>query len=176
MSKRLAQILTCFLSNMEDNILLVVWILELAKSQVDEGPELSQLANDVTRFEHGDQTLVGEKDHVIGWPEATCLSIARALIEPVDLIIMDNVLSAVDYETERKILEVHQSIEKSILHGGFCIVLMPLNIWTTSLFWMKESDRERWPWHLIKNLCLLLRHGNYNRMKRRQQHVKRCWC
>ena len=33
------------------------------------------------------------------------LSIARALLEPADLIIMDNVLSAVDYETERKILE-----------------------------------------------------------------------
>ncbi len=32
------------------------------------------------------------------------LSIARALFTPSDLIIMDNVLSAVDYETERKIL------------------------------------------------------------------------
>jgi len=32
------------------------------------------------------------------------LSIARALLTPCDLIIMDNVLSAVDYDTERKIL------------------------------------------------------------------------
>ena len=33
------------------------------------------------------------------------LSIARALLTPSDLIIMDNVLSAVDYETERNILK-----------------------------------------------------------------------
>ena len=33
------------------------------------------------------------------------LSIARALLKPSDLIIMDDVLSAVDYETERKILQ-----------------------------------------------------------------------
>ena len=33
------------------------------------------------------------------------LSIARALLTPSDLIIMDNVLSAVDYETERIILK-----------------------------------------------------------------------
>ncbi len=40
----------------------------------------------------------------IGWSKQR-LSIARALLEPTNLIIMDNVLSAVDYETERKILE-----------------------------------------------------------------------
>jgi ATP-binding cassette subfamily B multidrug efflux pump len=33
------------------------------------------------------------------------LSIARALLTSSDLIIMDNVLSAVDYETERNILK-----------------------------------------------------------------------
>jgi len=33
------------------------------------------------------------------------LSIARALFTPSELIIMDNVLAAVDYETERKILD-----------------------------------------------------------------------
>jgi len=33
------------------------------------------------------------------------LSIARALLTPCDLIIMDNVLSAVDYDTERSILK-----------------------------------------------------------------------
>jgi len=44
-------------------------------------------------------------------------SIARALLTPGDLIIMDNVLSAVDYETERKILKgLFQHLEdKSLL-------------------------------------------------------------
>lgn len=78
---------------------------EVAKAQVDEVLELSQLAGDVSRFEHGDQTLVGEKGIMLSGGQKQRLSIARALLEPAELIIMDNVLSAVDYETERKILE-----------------------------------------------------------------------
>ena len=94
-----------FSATVEDNIRFGSLDTELAKSQVDEVLELSQLANDVTRFENGAQTLVGEKGIMLSGGQKQRLSIARALLEPTDLIIMDNVLSAVDYETERKILE-----------------------------------------------------------------------
>ncbi|WP_192891958.1 ABC transporter ATP-binding protein [Vibrio bathopelagicus] len=94
-----------FSATVEDNIRFGSLDTNLAKSQVDEVLELSQLANDVTRFENGDQTLVGEKGIMLSGGQKQRLSIARALLEPTDLIIMDNVLSAVDYETERKILE-----------------------------------------------------------------------
>ncbi|NOJ07778.1 ABC transporter ATP-binding protein [Vibrio splendidus] len=94
-----------FSATVEDNIRFGSLDTDLAKSQVDEVLELSQLASDVTRFEHGDQTLVGEKGIMLSGGQKQRLSIARALLQPIDLIIMDNVLSAVDYETERKILE-----------------------------------------------------------------------
>ncbi|MEZ8013007.1 MULTISPECIES: ABC transporter ATP-binding protein [Vibrio] len=94
-----------FSATVEDNIRFGSLDTDLAKSQVDEVLELSQLANDVTRFEHGDQTLVGEKGIMLSGGQKQRLSIARSLLQPTDLIIMDNVLSAVDYETERKILE-----------------------------------------------------------------------
>ena len=94
-----------FSATVEDNIRFGSLDTDLAKSQVDEVLELSQLANDVTRFENGDQTLVGEKGIMLSGGQKQRLSIARALLEPTDLFIMDNVLSAVDYETERKILE-----------------------------------------------------------------------
>jgi ATP-binding cassette subfamily B protein len=67
--------------------------------------ELSQLSEDVQRFSAGDQTLVGEKGIMLSGGQKQRLSIARALLTPSDLIIMDNVLSAVDYETERTILK-----------------------------------------------------------------------
>ncbi|USD59579.1 ABC transporter ATP-binding protein [Vibrio sp. SCSIO 43140] len=81
-----------------------------ANSDIDEKDvkavlALSQLANDIERFEQGDQTVVGEKGVMLSGGQKQRLSIARALLEPCDLIIMDNVLSAVDYDTERKILE-----------------------------------------------------------------------
>ena len=94
-----------FSATVEANIRFGSADTELAKSQVDEVLELSQLAGDVTRFEQGDQTLVGEKGIMLSGGQKQRLSIARALLQPTDLIIMDNVLSAVDYETERKILE-----------------------------------------------------------------------
>jgi len=67
--------------------------------------ELSQLSEDVQRFGAGDQTMVGEKGIMLSGGQKQRLSIARALLTPSDLIIMDNVLSAVDYETERTILK-----------------------------------------------------------------------
>lgn len=94
-----------FSATVEDNIRFGSQDTNIAKEQVDEVLELSQLAGDVTRFENGDQTLVGEKGIMLSGGQKQRLSIARALLEPADLIIMDNVLSAVDYETERKILE-----------------------------------------------------------------------
>ncbi|RTZ17273.1 ABC transporter ATP-binding protein [Vibrio aquaticus] len=93
-----------FSATVEDNIRFGSQS-KVAKAQVDEVLELSQLAGDVSRFEHGDQTLVGEKGIMLSGGQKQRLSIARALLEPAELIIMDNVLSAVDYETERKILE-----------------------------------------------------------------------
>ena len=67
--------------------------------------KLSQLSDDVQRFSAGDQTLVGEKGIMLSGGQKQRLSIARALLPPCDLIIMDNVLSAVDYDTERSILK-----------------------------------------------------------------------
>jgi ATP-binding cassette subfamily B multidrug efflux pump len=73
-------------------------------SDVQDVLNLSELSDDIARFTKGDQTVVGEKGIMLSGGQKQRLSIARALFTPSDLIIMDNVLSAVDYETERKIL------------------------------------------------------------------------
>ncbi|OMH36198.1 ABC transporter ATP-binding protein [Motiliproteus sp. MSK22-1] len=67
--------------------------------------KLSALSDDIDRFGDGEQTVVGERGIMLSGGQKQRLSIARALLTPCDLIIMDNVLSAVDYETERKILK-----------------------------------------------------------------------
>jgi len=78
--------------------------------------ELSQLSDDILRFSDKEQTLVGEKGIMLSGGQKQRLSIARALLTPSDLIIMDNVLSAVDYETERTILKgVFSRIENQSL-------------------------------------------------------------
>jgi ATP-binding cassette subfamily B protein len=94
-----------FSATVEENIRFGTDDEDTAKAQVNEVLELSQLASDVSRFEKGDQTLVGEKGIMLSGGQKQRLSIARALLKPSDLIILDDVLSAVDYETERKILQ-----------------------------------------------------------------------
>lgn len=94
-----------FSATVEENIRFGSGDTEITKAQIDEVLELSQLASDVARFEKGRQTLVGEKGIMLSGGQKQRLSIARALLTPSDLIIMDDVLSAVDYETERKILQ-----------------------------------------------------------------------
>ncbi|NQV98131.1 MAG: ABC transporter ATP-binding protein [Rhodospirillales bacterium] len=85
--------------------------------QVKQVLEISQLSEDIRAFHNHEQTIVGEKGIMLSGGQKQRLSIARALLTPGDLIIMDNVLSAVDYETERNILKaVFRHInEKSLL-------------------------------------------------------------
>ncbi|MEZ9233034.1 ABC transporter ATP-binding protein [Vibrio amylolyticus] len=94
-----------FSATIEENIRFGASDSNIDRDHLDDVLELSQLASDVARFEQGDQTLVGEKGIMLSGGQKQRLSIARALLEPADLIIMDNVLSAVDYETERNILQ-----------------------------------------------------------------------
>ena len=94
-----------FSATVEENIRFGSGEADITKAQVDDVLELSQLADDVSRFGKGNQTLVGEKGIMLSGGQKQRLSIARALLKPSDLIIMDDVLSAVDYETEHKILQ-----------------------------------------------------------------------
>ncbi|MGK5095383.1 ABC transporter ATP-binding protein [Deltaproteobacteria bacterium TL4] len=63
------------------------------------------LEKEVQRFPQQHQTLVGEKGIMLSGGQKQRLSLARALAAPCDLLILDNVLSAVDYETERFLLK-----------------------------------------------------------------------
>lgn len=72
---------------------------------VNQVLQISQLSDDIRSFHHQEQTIVGEKGIMLSGGQKQRLSIARALLTQSDLIIMDNVLSAVDYETERNILK-----------------------------------------------------------------------
>ena len=67
------------------------------------------LQEEVQRFPKQTETLVGEKGIMLSGGQKQRISLARAMTEPCDLLILDNVLSAVDYETERFLLrEIHQ--------------------------------------------------------------------
>ncbi|CAH0530398.1 ABC transporter ATP-binding protein [Vibrio hippocampi] len=108
-----------FSDSIENNVLFGSAESTSAKQKVPEILALSQLADDVARFEQQEHTLVGEKGIMLSGGQKQRLSIARALLESSDIIIMDNVLSAVDYETERKIL---QNLFAQLTHQSMLVV------------------------------------------------------
>lgn len=87
------------------------------KADINAVLALSQLDEDIARFGQQQQTVVGEKGIMLSGGQKQRLSIARAILNPSHLMILDNVLSAVDYETERKILKglLHRIKHQSIL-------------------------------------------------------------
>jgi ATP-binding cassette subfamily B protein len=71
---------------------------------VEQAITAAQLASDVERFAKQKDTMVGEKGIMLSGGQKQRVSIARALYTPADILILDNVLSAVDYDTERAIM------------------------------------------------------------------------
>ena len=64
----------------------------------------SALKDEVARFPLGLDTLVGERGIMLSGGQKQRIALARALAAKTGLLILDNVLSAVDYETERFLL------------------------------------------------------------------------
>ena len=58
--------------------------------------------------------MVGEKGIMLSGGQKQRISLARAMLKPCDLLILDNVLSAVDYETERHLLREIYKLLKPI--------------------------------------------------------------
>jgi ATP-binding cassette subfamily B multidrug efflux pump len=65
----------------------------------------SDMLDEVQLFPEREETLVGEKGILLSGGQKQRLSLSRGLYTPCKLIILDNVLSAVDNETERFLLD-----------------------------------------------------------------------
>jgi ATP-binding cassette subfamily B protein len=65
----------------------------------------SDMLDEVQLFPEQEETLVGEKGILLSGGQKQRLSLSRGLYTPCKLLILDNVLSAVDNETERFLLD-----------------------------------------------------------------------
>ncbi|QFU75909.1 ABC transporter ATP-binding protein [Halioglobus maricola] len=71
---------------------------------LDQVLKQSDMLDEVRQFPEQEETLVGEKGILLSGGQKQRLSLARGLYTPSKLMILDNVLSAVDNETERFLL------------------------------------------------------------------------
>lgn len=71
---------------------------------VEEAAKNAHLHDNIMEFPNGYQTKVGERGVTLSGGQKQRLSIARAIIKKPPVLILDDCLSAVDTETEEKIL------------------------------------------------------------------------
>lgn len=75
------------------------------QGRVEEAAEIAQLARDVADFEKGYETFVGERGITLSGGQKQRTALARALATDPRILVLDDSLSAVDTETEERILE-----------------------------------------------------------------------
>lgn len=78
---------------------------EIDQEQIEGASQLADLATTINEFPEGYETVVGERGMTLSGGQRQRLGLARALARPAPLLILDEALSAVDTETERRILD-----------------------------------------------------------------------
>jgi ATP-binding cassette subfamily B protein len=79
--------------------------MELTDSEVEKYAAIASIHEDIVGFPKGYDTLVGERGVTLSGGQKQRVAIARALIKQTPIIVLDDCLSAVDTETEKKILD-----------------------------------------------------------------------
>ena len=71
------------------------------------------LGPDLARMPAGVRTVVGERGITLSGGQKQRVALARAMLKPCDLLILDDVLSAVDHDTERVLVERIHTLTKA---------------------------------------------------------------
>lgn len=108
---------TLFSGTIEDNLRLVNPDAE--ESEMIEALESACALEFVKALPNGLKTVIGERGIGLSEGQAQRIAIARALLRKAPIILLDEVTSALDIETEKKVLE---NINNS-LSGKTCIVI-----------------------------------------------------
>lgn len=77
--------------------------------EIEEAARAASIHETITGFDHGYETLVGERGVTLSGGQRQRLAIARALLKDAPLLILDDALSAVDAETESLIVDALRS-------------------------------------------------------------------
>jgi len=92
---------------------------DATEAEVIEAAKMAYVHKNIKKFTNGYQTKLGERGITLSGGQKQRISIARALIKTPEIMLFDDCLSAVDTETEEKILN---SLRK-VSHGKTTIIV-----------------------------------------------------
>ena len=85
---------------------------DATEAEVIEAAKNAQVHKNIVKFAKGYETILGERGITLSGGQKQRVSIARAIIKNPEILLFDDCLSAVDTETEEKILETLKKISK----------------------------------------------------------------
>lgn len=98
-----------FSTTLRKNLLMALPVADMARENIDDYLldmlNVAGFSMDPKQFPKGLDTQVGEKGVMLSGGQRQRMALARALLKPANIIVLDDVLSAVDHETEKLILE-----------------------------------------------------------------------
>lgn len=103
---------------------------EFSREDVVQVAEIAGVRDDIEAFPDGFDTVIGERGVTLSGGQKQRVTIARALIKDPKILILDDCFSAVDTETEEKILESLRDVRQ-----GRTTILISHRIST-----LKEAD------------------------------------
>jgi len=80
--------------------------------EIDNATKISGVYENIISFPYGYDTVVGERGVTLSGGQKQRISIARAIVKDASILILDDCLSAVDTETENKILNNFKELLK----------------------------------------------------------------
>lgn len=95
-----------FSRSIRENIAFVDRVEDIDEARVRRAASLAQLDGEIARMPQGLDTVIGEKGLTLSGGQRQRLQIARALYRGFRLLVLDDVLSAVDHDTEERLLQV----------------------------------------------------------------------
>lgn len=93
-----------------ENIAFGVPVIQIDHGRIRSAARRAQIADTIESWEHGYETLVGERGVRLSGGQRQRIGIARALYKEVDVIVFDEATSALDNETERAVMEAISSL------------------------------------------------------------------
>jgi len=94
-----------FSDSIRNNILFGSNTSNVSEDELMEATEIADIYNSIQSFNKKFETVLGERGVNLSGGQKQRISIARALLRKPELLILDDCLSAVDTETENRILE-----------------------------------------------------------------------
>jgi len=89
---------------------------EASSEEIEQAAEIAGLVADLARMPDGLDTVVGERGLTLSGGQRQRVALARAILPAPAIVLLDNALSNIDSDTERRILDsLHQSRQKCTL-------------------------------------------------------------